>query len=200
MTASIFVILLAASQIDSKSIKFVMVQRVIDGATIEIVDGDTRDSVRMIGIDAPELKKKINGKWIQTNEPCARDAADFAAISINYTGAVMLESDPAVPNRDKSNRLLRHVWTWVTDRPECSKESFLKFMEAPEDNYNYIHFLKNIGEALLRTGVAKAISDARHSNELTYQGAEAEARQKRMGLWYAPGGGAKCALLKGGKP
>lgn len=52
----------------------VSLDNVIDGDTILLKNGKY---VRFIGIDTPEIRKKINGKWIEVWEPFSREAFEF---------------------------------------------------------------------------------------------------------------------------
>lgn len=72
-------------------------ERVIDGDTIEVIIGGTRESVRLIGIDTPERGQP------GASEATARVEALLAG------GRVCLEAD--VRDRDRYDRLLRYVWT-----------------------------------------------------------------------------------------
>lgn len=47
------------------------IRRVVDGDTVEFYGGER---VRYIGIDAPELKKKIGKRWVEAPEPFGRSA------------------------------------------------------------------------------------------------------------------------------
>jgi endonuclease YncB( thermonuclease family) len=48
-----------------------VVQRAIDGDTVELVGGAL---VRYLGIDAPELRTRRNGRWLYMPEPLAEEA------------------------------------------------------------------------------------------------------------------------------
>lgn len=67
----------ARSQAGPKAIDFgkpVAAKRVIDGDTIERADGE---EVRYRGIDAPELRRKIRGRWNEYAEPFAAEALAY---------------------------------------------------------------------------------------------------------------------------
>ena len=57
----------------SASKKF-QVKQVIDGDTIELDNGE---SVRYIGIDTPETRKREGDTWVYVGEPFAEKAKDF---------------------------------------------------------------------------------------------------------------------------
>ena len=84
------------------------VKRVIDGDTIELVNGET---VRYLGIDAPELRKKIRGRWVEAAEPFAVEASELNRRLVEGR-RVRLERD--IEDRDRFHRLLAYVF--VEDR------------------------------------------------------------------------------------
>ena len=71
--------------------------RVVDGDTIDVWIGETRDRVRLIGIDTPERGQ------LGAGEATARLEALLAGV------ALYLEADTT--ERDRYDRLLRYVWT-----------------------------------------------------------------------------------------
>lgn len=80
---------------------WVELNRVIDGDTIEVKIGEIIESVRLIGIDAPEMEEKTQQK---------------AIISKNYlenlllNKKIRLEKDETQNDRDIYQRLLRYVF------------------------------------------------------------------------------------------
>ncbi len=82
----------------------VVVKRVIDGDTIELVGGER---VRYLGIDAPELHRKIKGRWVRVEEPFSEEAYDFNRDFVEGKG-VRLEFDREI--RDRYQRLLATVF------------------------------------------------------------------------------------------
>ena len=82
----------------------VKVTRVIDGDTVKVLIGNKEETVRLIGIDTPEI--------LDPRKPIqcfAKEASDKAK-SILTNQIVMLESDLTQGNRDKYRRLLRYVF------------------------------------------------------------------------------------------
>ncbi len=80
------------------------VVNVIDGDTIWVrVDGSVKP-VRLIGIDAPE----IEGPY--SDEECFGPEAKDYLESVLEEGAVVLEKDDKVSDRDKYERILRYVY------------------------------------------------------------------------------------------
>ena len=81
-----------------------VVRHVIDGDTIELVDGRL---VRYIGIDTPELRRKIGGQWVEDPEPFGQAAKDANAALVEGK-TVRLEYD--VETHDRYGRLLAYVY------------------------------------------------------------------------------------------
>lgn len=88
--------------------KPIAVKRVIDGDTIELANGET---VRYIGIDAPEMRRKVRGRWVKKAEPFAAEAYELNRRLVEGR-KVRLERDQE--SRDRYHRLLAYVF--VEDR------------------------------------------------------------------------------------
>jgi micrococcal nuclease len=80
------------------------VKRVIDGDTIELVNGEM---VRYLGIDAPEMRRKVHGRWIESSEPYAAEATALNRRLVEGQ-PVRLELDRE--SRDRYHRLLAYVF------------------------------------------------------------------------------------------
>lgn len=80
------------------------VLRIIDGDTIEVLINSKKEIVRLIGIDAPEIKDPR-----EAVECFGKEATDKAK-EILGGKEIMLESDPTQGERDKYGRLLRYVF------------------------------------------------------------------------------------------
>ncbi|GBD24629.1 Thermonuclease [bacterium HR29] len=76
--------------------------RVIDGDTIAVVVGGQSETVRLIGVDAPELHHPTRGA-----EPYGAEAAAYLA-RLLAGQRFCLERD--ISERDRYGRLLRYVW------------------------------------------------------------------------------------------
>ena len=85
-----------------------IVRRVIDGDTIELGGGRL---VRYIGIDAPEVRRRVGERWIVDPEPFSR-AATEANRQLVEGKAVRLEYD--VQTHDRYGRTLAYIY--VGDR------------------------------------------------------------------------------------
>lgn len=80
------------------------VLRVVDGDTIEVSLNSKKETVRLIGIDAPETidpRKSIE---------CFSKEASEKAKEILDEETIALESDPTQGERDRYGRLLRYVF------------------------------------------------------------------------------------------
>lgn len=72
---------------------------VVDGDTLRVRVGSTTERVRVIGIDTPELK----------GSECYAQQAASRMQSLVQSKSVALETDPTQDDRDRYDRLLRHV-------------------------------------------------------------------------------------------
>ncbi|HKL41984.1 MAG TPA: thermonuclease family protein [Clostridia bacterium] len=90
--------------LESNDLLAVEVIQVYDGDTIQVAIGNSRETVRMIGIDTPETKGKYNEK----DEFYGQEAANFLKNLIPKGTTIYLEAD--VENRDQYDRLLRYVY------------------------------------------------------------------------------------------
>lgn len=80
------------------------VARVIDGDTIKVLISDREETVRLIGVDAPEITD--SRKAIQ----CFGKEASDKAKEVLGKKTVVLEADSTQDNKDKYGRLLRYVF------------------------------------------------------------------------------------------
>ena len=93
--------------------------KLVDGDTIAVSVNGKNETVRIIGIDTPEV---IDPR--KTVECFGKEASEFARITLQDNKNLLLESDPTQGDRDKYNRLLRYVWTDdVTDFGKLMIES-----------------------------------------------------------------------------
>ena len=84
--------------------KYYTVNRVVDGDTIEL---SSREMVRYIGIDTPEVREKKDSEWVYNPRPYAEEASAFNKKLVEGK-SVRLEFD--VQKRDKYKRLLAYVY------------------------------------------------------------------------------------------
>jgi len=81
-----------------------VVSRVIDGDTIELSNGE---SVRYIGIDTPEIRKRKGSAWVYDPMPYAEEAKAFNKSFVEGR-SVRLEFD--AQKKDKYRRLLAYAY------------------------------------------------------------------------------------------
>lgn len=81
-----------------------VVRRVIDGDTVELADGRL---VRYIGINTPEVRRRVGEMWVKDPQPYAEAAAD-ANRQLVEGKTVRLEYD--VQTHDRYGRLLAYVY------------------------------------------------------------------------------------------
>jgi micrococcal nuclease len=135
------------------------VTRVIDGDTVGLSDGRT---VRYIGIDTPESRRRVNGRWVNDPEPYSRAATEANRLLVQGK-AVRLEYD--VQPEDRYGRTLAYVYVAGADGRELMAN-----------------------EELLRQGMAQLLTippNVRHVER--FRAAADEARRSRRGLWGAAG-------------
>ncbi|MFQ5542997.1 MAG: thermonuclease family protein [Nitrospiria bacterium] len=82
------------------------VLKVIDGDTIRLKDGRL---IRYLGIDAPDLKRKINDVWTYAPQPFAEEAAKLNKELVEGK-RVLIALDPTLKEHDKYGRLLAFVY------------------------------------------------------------------------------------------
>ena len=79
--------------------------KVVDGDTISVSINGKNETVRIIGIDTPEV---VDPRI--TVECFGKEASDFAKLTLQDNKKLLLESDPTQGERDKYQRYLRYVW------------------------------------------------------------------------------------------
>ena len=127
--------------------------KVVDGDTIAVSISGKNETVRIIGIDTPEVVDKI-----KTVECFGKEASDFARLTLQDNKTVLLEYDPTQGERDKYNRLLRYVW--INSGETDFGKLIIEGGYASEYTYNLPY---------------------KYQNE--YKQAERKAREAKKGLW-----------------
>ncbi|HET6369826.1 MAG TPA: thermonuclease family protein, partial [Nitrospiria bacterium] len=121
----------------------VRVQEVIDGDTVILTDGE---HLRYIGIDAPEIRRKVNGRWIYLPEPLAEEAkVHNERLVIGKT--LTLEFDRE--RKDRYGRLLAYVY--VNDlfiNAELIREGYARLLVYPPNTRHADLFLRLEREAM----------------------------------------------------
>ena len=129
-----------------------VVRRVVDGDTVTLADGRL---VRYIGIDTPEVRRRIGGRWVKDPEPFG-EAATEANRRLVEGRAVRLESD--VQTHDRFGRLLAYVYTGdLMVNEELLRQGYAQPLTIPP-NVRYVQ---------------------------RFRAAAEEARQAQRGLWGA---------------
>lgn len=78
---------------------------VVDGDTIKVSVGGRAETIRLIGIDTPEIVDPRVGV-----QCFAREASNYAKEMLRPDAVLGLEADPTQGERDKYDRLLRYIW------------------------------------------------------------------------------------------
>ena len=97
------VLLFAVTRCEAKLPQEAVVRRVIDGDTVELMDGRL---VRYIGIDAPEVRRRKDHRWVVDPEPFGREAME-ANRGLVEGKRVRLEYD--AETHDRYGRLLAYA-------------------------------------------------------------------------------------------
>ncbi len=164
-----------------KSEEAVLVKRVIDGDTIELAD---KRIVRYIGIDTPEIRKKIEGKWIYNPQPYALEAKEFNR-SLVENKQVRLEFD--IVKKDRYDRLLAYVHLRPSEADDgkgfggLSAEAKGKSTLAKADVYEGERF---INLEMLKEGYAMLYTLPPNVCYVEkFIEAQKQARQQKKGFW-----------------
>lgn len=107
------------------------VMRVVDGDTIQLLDGRL---VRYIGMDAPEVRRRVGYQWVRDPEPWA-EAATHANQHLVDGHRVRLEYD--VQTHDRFGRVLAYVYVGeVMVNTELVHEGYARSLTiAPDVRY-----------------------------------------------------------------
>lgn len=133
------------------------VLRVIDGDTIVVRIGNVIEHVRLIGINAPELKDRSTG----VAQCYAREARNELRRFLNHS-PIILARDPRTKNRDVYGRLLRII----TSQRSSSV---------------------SVNISLVKTGFARATTRFDFVQREQFLQEEKKAQAQRAGLWGACG-------------
>lgn len=127
--------------------------KVVDGDTIAVSINGENETIRIIGIDTPEV---VDTR--KTVECFGKEASGFAKLTLQDNKTLFLESDPTQGDRDKYQRYLRYVW--IKDGEIDFGKLMITEGYASEYTYNLPY---------------------KYQNE--YKQAEIEAREAKKGLW-----------------
>ncbi len=115
----------------------IYLDKVIDGDTILLKDGRY---VRLIGIDTPEVRRKIDGKWVDISEPYSREATEFLK-KILYDKKITLDYDSEI--KDSYNRELCYVYSDGILVNDAILKEGLAFPYLKNKKLKYYQRLKN---------------------------------------------------------
>lgn len=82
------------------------VKYVVDGDTVVVEKNNQESTVRLLGINAPEIAHEKYGKM--SGECYGKEAADFLKGELEGKSIILLQ-DPASGDKDKYSRLLRYI-------------------------------------------------------------------------------------------
>lgn len=120
----------------------IAVKRSVDGDTIELASGEL---VRYIGVNAPEIRRRVSGRWAVVNEPFAAAARDFNQ-RMTEGRRVRLRYDQA--RRDRHGRLLAYAYVGGAMVNAELLRAGLARAEAYRPNVHFRDLLRSIeGEA-----------------------------------------------------
>ncbi len=123
------------SEVESKSY---YVSKVIDGDTIQLSNGWR---IRYLGIDTPEIRKKVMGEWVYDPQLFALEAKKYNSDLVSGR-KVRLEFD--VEKKDKYSRWLAYVYVDdVMVNAELLKEGLARVLIIPP-NGKYADIFKNL--------------------------------------------------------
>jgi len=120
----------------------IRVIKVIDGDTVILENGE---HLRYLGIDTPEIRKKVAGKWIFMPQPFSLQAKEF---NKNLVEKKFVRVEFDVEKRDRYNRLLGYVFVDKTFVNERLVKEGLAIVSFKPPNLKYLkRFLKAQEEA-----------------------------------------------------
>jgi len=138
---------------DLSALQEAKVTQVYDGDTIQVSLNNNYETIRLIGVDTPEIKGKYNKK----NEYYGKKSAKFLKELLPKGRTVYLEAD--IENTDQYNRLLRYIWL------DQEKEIFV----------NLILLEKGYAETLFFEPNTKFYE--------SFKNAEKKAKENNVGRW-----------------
>jgi len=147
---TLIVPLLLAAPASSAQLQAAAVLRVIDGDTFTALIAGRQETVRLIGVDAPEVTRRV--------DPYGREAAAFARRSL-LGRTVWLEHD--VQPRDRYGRRLAYVWLSPSRTPTEIRQKmfnaillaqgYARLMTVPP-NVRYVDVFRALQEEARRAG------------------------------------------------
>jgi micrococcal nuclease len=153
-----FVISEQGADTDKPATARATVTRVVDGDTIRVRTASGSDTVRLIGVDTPEIKwpSEDNNLDKPKSEDCyALEAREYLQEAVKGR-QVQLQSDSTQPLRDTYDRRLAYVFV---------------------DN-------ELINQSLIAEGYGRELTvNGGYEKQASFQDAENSAREQQQGLW-----------------
>lgn len=157
----LFVLLLSGCSTQTSTFQKADFVRIVDGDTIVIDRGQGNETVRLIGIDAPESVHQDPSR----NTEDGRRASAFLADRLKNTSIVYLQKD--VSDTDRYDRLLRYVWL---NQPDTENESEIR--------------TEMINAILILNGYAfQHAYPPDTANDMIFRKFMQEAKENHEGLW-----------------
>jgi len=176
----------------TESSKIYTVERVIDGDTIKLTNGER---VQLIGIDTPESQPNAKamrdsertGQDLETIYKTGQEATEFVKGLIKQGQKIRLEFD--VQERDKYERLLAYVFTGgaTVQGDDCEKvEGYMGAVISPETIFYYVDCKQYIfiNAVLVASGYAIPMTippNVKYAD--LFKELYGEARKNKRGLW-----------------
>jgi len=124
----------------------VLVTRAIDGDTITLATGEL---VRYIGVDTPETRRRVGGRWVEDPEPFGREAAEANRRWVDGK-RVRLEYD--VQRHDRYGRVLAYVYVeGEMINAKLLEEGFAQLLTIPP-NVKYVERFQALARQARREG------------------------------------------------
>ncbi len=144
------------TRIENENFVKVLVSRIVDGDTIEIIMNSEKYKVRFIGVNCPEYTSKI--------EEYGKEATEYTKNAL-FNKYVYIEKD--VSETDKYGRLLRYIWL---DIPTSITENEIR--------------TKMFNAKLLIDGYAQVSTYPPDVKYVDYfKSLQREAKNNNVGLW-----------------
>lgn len=102
---------------------------VVDGDTVILADGER---VRLLGVNAPEVRRRVGSRWVYAPQPGALAAMQFVRQHCEGRPARVQLDPPPYRRRDKYDRLLAYLacqqpdGTWVEVNLEIIRDGLAK--------------------------------------------------------------------------
>lgn len=136
----------------------VRVRRVVDGDTIEVSGGQL---VRYIGIDTPEVRRRVGGRWVEAPEPMGQEAA---VLNRRFVEGRVVRLEYDVQTHDRFGRWLAYVYVQLAQGGASAEQM--------------------VNAELLRLGYAQLLTippNVKYAER--FRALTQEARQAHRGLW-----------------